>query len=70
MLLKLSVADDELSQIPSDKIVVEIWAHLINLHETSNKRRAFFLKNTLFSIIMDEETSLQAHLNRIQEICD
>ena len=70
MLLKLFVADDQLPQIPSDKTIVEIWAHLKNLHETSKKSKAFFLKNTLFSIFMDERTSLQDHLNRIQEICD
>ena len=70
MLLKLSVADDQLSQILFGKTSVEIWKHLKGPHETSIKRRAFFLKNSLFSIIMDERTLLQAHLNRIQEICD
>ena len=70
MLLKLFVADDQLSQIPSDKTTTEIWAHLKGPHETFDKSRAFFLKNSLFSIIMDERTSLQAHLNRIQEIYD
>ena len=70
MLLKLSVVDDQLSQIPSDMTTAKIWVHLKNLHETSDKSKAFFLKNTLFSIIMDERTLLQAHLNRIQEIHD
>ena len=71
MLLKLSVADDQLSQIPSGKTAAEIWTHLKGLHKISDKsRRAFFLKNTLFFVIMDERTTLQAHLNRIQEICD
>ena len=37
MRLKLSIADDQLSQIPSSKTVVELWAHLKNLHETSAK---------------------------------
>ena len=58
MLLKLSIADDQLSQIPSGKTAAEIWTHLKGLHETSDKSRAFFLKNTLFSIVMDERTSL------------
>ena len=70
MLLKLSVANDQLSQIPSGKTTAEIWTHLKGLHETSNKSKAFFLKNTLFSIVMDKRTSLQAHLNWIQEIRD
>ena len=70
MLFKLSVANDQLSQIPSNKTTAKIWTHLKGLLETSDKSRAFFLKNTLFSIVMDECTSLQAHPNRIQEICD
>lgn len=70
MLLILFVIDDQLSQIPFGKTTFEIWAHLKNLHQTSDKSRAFFLKNTMFSIIMDERTSPQAHLNMIQEIRD
>ena len=70
MLLKLSIVDDQLPQIASDKTTAEIWAHLKNLHETSDKSKAFFLKKTLFSIFMHERTSLQANLNSIRKICD
>eukprot|EP00253_Pinus_taeda_P007025 PITA_07025 len=70
MLLKLSVADDQLPQIPSGKTAVEIWQQLKELHETSDKSRAFFLKNQLFSIMMDEHMSLQEHLNKIKDIRD
>ena len=59
MLLKLSVTDDQLPQIPSGKTTAEIWKHLKELHETSDKSRAFFRKNQLFSIMMDEHMSLQ-----------
>ena len=45
MLLKLFVADDQLPQIPSGKTSAEIWQQLKELHETSDKSRAFFLKN-------------------------
>eukprot|EP00253_Pinus_taeda_P013936 PITA_13936 len=68
MLLKLSVTDDQLPQIPSGKTAAEIWQQLKELHETSDKSRAFFLKNQLFSIMMDEHMSLQEHLNRIKDI--
>ena len=47
MLLKLSMADDQLSQIPSGKTATEIWQQLKELHETSDKSRAFFLRNQL-----------------------
>eukprot|EP00253_Pinus_taeda_P004299 PITA_04299 len=70
MLLKLSVADDQLPQIPSGKTAAEIWQLLKDLHETSDKSRAFFLKNQLFSIMMDEHISLQEHLNKIKDIRD
>ena len=70
MLLKLSVADDQLPQIPSGKTAAEIWQQLKELHETSDKSRAFFLKNQLFSIMMDEHMSLQEHLNKIKDIRD
>eukprot|EP00253_Pinus_taeda_P009126 PITA_09126 len=70
MLLKLSVTDDQLPQIPSGKTAAEIWQQLKELHETSDKSRAFFLKNKLFSIMMDEHMSLQEHLNKIKDIRD
>ena len=70
MLLKLSVIDDQLPQIPSGKSAAEIWKYLKELHETSDKSRAFFLKNQLFSIMMDERMSLQEHLTKIKDIRD
>eukprot|EP00253_Pinus_taeda_P006482 PITA_06482 len=70
MLLKLSVADDQLPQIPSGKTAAGIWQQLKELHETSDKSRAFFLKNQLFSIMMDEHMSLQEHPNKIKDIRD
>ena len=41
-----------------------------DLHETSDKGRAFFLKNMLFSIMMDDQVSLQEHLMKIKNIRD
>ena len=70
MLLKLSVVDDQLPQIHFGKTATEIWQQLKELHETSDKSRAFFLKNQLFSIMMDEHMSLQEHLNKIKDIRD
>lgn len=70
MLLKLSVTDEMLSEVPSGKTAAEIWKHMKDLHETSDKSRAFFLKNMLFSMMMDEKMSLQEHLMKIKEIRD
>ena len=39
-----------------------------DLHKTSDKGRAFFLKNMLFSITMDGSASLQEHLLKIKHI--
>jgi hypothetical protein len=41
---------------------------LKDLHETSDKGRAFFLKNLLFSSKMDESESLQDHLLKIKDL--
>lgn len=70
MLIKLSVTDDQLPQVPTGKTAKEIWDLLKDLHETSDKSRAFFLKKMLFSIMMDEKSSIQAHLTKIKDICD
>ena len=63
MLLKLSVTDDQLPQISSGKTAAEIWQQLKELHETSDKSRAFFLKNQLFSIMMDEHICLYRNIS-------
>lgn len=42
MLIKLSVTDDQLPQVPSGKLAKEIWDLLKGLHETSDKSCAFF----------------------------
>jgi hypothetical protein len=48
MLLKLFVTNEMLHEVQTWKTSVEIWKHLKELHETSHKGRAFFLKNMLF----------------------
>jgi hypothetical protein len=68
MLLKLFVTDEILPEVQKRKTSIEIWKHLKELHENSNKERAFFLKNMLFSITMDESASLQEHLLKIKDI--
>jgi hypothetical protein len=41
-----------------------------NIHRTSDKGKAFFLKNILFSIMMEKRYSLQDHLLKIKDIQD
>jgi hypothetical protein len=43
---------------------------LKDLHETSDKGIAFFLKNMLFSMMMDEYASLQEHFLKIKDILE
>jgi len=52
MLIKLSVTDEMLPEVQTGKNAVAIWKHLKETHEISDKGRAFFLKNMLFSIKM------------------
>ena len=70
ILIILFVADDELLQVPFGQTIAEIWSYLKGLHETLGESRAFFLKNTLFLIMMDDCISLQERLNKIKDICD
>jgi hypothetical protein len=45
-----------------------IWTRLKDFHETLDKGRAFFLKNMLVLMMMDEHASLQEHLLKIKDI--
>jgi hypothetical protein len=67
MLIKLSVTDEMLTEVQRGKTSSTIWTHLKNLHETSDKGRAFFLKN-MFSMMMDKHASLKEHLLKIKDI--
>lgn len=62
MLLKLSIPDDLLPQMPFGKTTKEIRDIFMDLYEMYNKSRTFFLKKLLFLIMIDEKTTLQAHL--------
>jgi hypothetical protein len=68
MLLKFSMIDEMLPKIRLGMASTKIWKHLKELHETSEKGKAFFLNNMLFSITMDESASLQEHLLKIKDI--
>lgn len=68
MLLKLSVTNEMLPEVQTETSSATIWKHLKEMHETSDKGRAFFLKNMLFSMVMEEHASLQEHLLKIKDI--
>ena len=58
MLLKLSVIDEMLPEVQTGTNSATIWQHLKEMHETLDKARAFFLNNTLFSMMMEEHAYL------------
>ena len=68
MLIKLSVIDEMLPEVQNGKTAAAIWKQLKDTHEISDKGRAFFLKNMLFSIKMSEGASLQENLLKIKDI--
>jgi hypothetical protein len=70
MLIKLSVMNEMLPKVQDGNDAFVMWGNLQDMHETSNKGRAFFLKNMLFSIKMEEFDSLQDHLLKIKDIRD
>ena len=56
--------------MPSSETAKEIHDTLADLYETSDKSHSFFLKNLLFSSMMDEKTTFQAHKLKIKDLCD
>jgi len=62
------VTEEMLLEVQIGKTSTEIWKHLKELHEISDKRRTFSLKNMLFSIKMNESSSLHDHLFKIKDI--
>jgi thiamine kinase-like enzyme len=68
MLCKLFMTDEMLPEVQTGKTLTKIWKHLKELHETLDKEKAFFLKNMLFFITMDESASLQEYLLKIKDI--
>jgi hypothetical protein len=70
MLIKLSVMDEMLPEVQTGDDAFTNWQTLQNLHEIINKHRAFFWKNILFSIKMEEDDSLPYHLLKIKDIRD
>jgi hypothetical protein len=68
MLIKLSVTYEMLPEVQNGKTAATIWKQLKETHEISDKGRALFLKNMLFSIKMSEGASLQEHLLKIKDI--
>ena len=62
MLIKLSMTDEMLTEVQIGK------THLKALHETSDKGRAFFPNNMIFSMMMNEHASLQEYLLEIKDI--
>ena len=57
-----------LLEVQIENTSTTIWKQLKDLHEASDKGRAFFPKNMLFSIMIDESASLQKHLLKIKDI--
>ena len=48
MLIELSVTDEQLPEVQTRRDVAANWKPLKDLHETSNKSVAFFLKTLIF----------------------
>lgn len=68
MLIKSSMKNEMLLEVQTRKTYLAIQKHLRELHEASNKGKAIFLKNVLFSIMMNENASHPEHLFKIKDI--
>jgi hypothetical protein len=68
MLIKSLVIDEMLPKVQKGTTSLVIWKHLKDLHETSDKGRAFFPKSMIFSMMMNEHASLQEYFLEIKDI--
>jgi hypothetical protein len=66
ILIKLYVTYETFTEVQIGKTSSTNLTHLKDLHEISNKYRAFVLKN-MFLMMMDEHASLQKHSLKIKE---
>jgi hypothetical protein len=68
MLIKFSVTNEMLLEVQYDNHPFIMWGNLLKMYETFDNNRAFFLKNMLFSIQMEEFDSLPNHLLKSKDI--
>ncbi len=69
-ILALNLSDSQLAHIRSCKTPAEAWAKLCNIHEAKSLANILFLRRKFFTIKMEEEDDMLAHINKVKALAD
>jgi hypothetical protein len=69
-ILALNLSDSQLAHIRSCKTPREAWAKLCNIHEAKSLANILFLRRKFFTIKMEEEDDMLAHINKVKALAD
>lgn len=69
-ILALNLSDSQLSHIRSCKTPAEAWAKLCNIHEAKSLVNILFLRRKFFTIKMEENDDMLAHINKVKALAD
>ena len=66
----LSLFGSQLAYIRSCKTPREAWVKLCNIHEAKSLANILFLRRKFFTIKMEEEDDMLAHINKVKALAD
>ena len=69
-ILALTLADSQVSHICLYKTSAEAWAKLCNIYEAKTLANILFLRCKFFTIKMEEEDDMLAHINKVKRLAD
>lgn len=67
-IIGLSLSDSQLHHVDLTKTSKEIWEHLTQLFGVKSTNAKFSIKLQLFSLKMNEETSMSSHINNLMSL--
>ena len=69
-ILALNLSDSQLAHIRSCKTPAEAWAKLCNIHEAKSLANILYLRRKFFTVKMEEEDDMLAHINKVKALAD
>lgn len=66
--IHLTLADEVLSSIEEKTSAKEIWDHLVKLYQAKSLHSKIFLKRKLYSLRMEESSSVTEHINKLNTL--
>ena len=66
--IHLTLADEILSSVEEKNSAKEIWDHLVKLYQAKSLHSKIFLKRKLYSLRMEESSSVTEHINKLNTL--